>query len=386
MQDDAARALAELYRRHRAAVLAYARRFASAHTADDLASEAFTRTLHAVRQGAGPTGSWRPYLCVVVRNTAAQDAKAQRVHGQFADFEAWSESLPDTTEPERTLLRNEETLLLIRSFRSLPERWQAVLWHRLVDERATAEVAQLLGLTPSGVSTLLARAQEGLRTAYLQAHIREGGDAECQHYAGLMGSVVRNRGTRHRGLVRHLDGCDRCSTAFADIEHLNARLRALAPFALLLGWGSTDLSGSTPSGSSSAATKASGGSIAPDAGWMAAHPWLLSLTAAATAATAASVIAFTGSGLTTATNPQAAPLSAVSPTTAPIAGALFPAGTTAAAQEPTAQPSQASVTPKPSPSRPTSAAPAPSRSAAPAPSRSAAPAPSRSATDQSAEG
>ncbi|NUK13351.1 RNA polymerase subunit sigma-24, partial [Streptomyces lunaelactis] len=51
----------EVYRRHRSAVLSYARTCCrDPHTAEDLVSEAFARTLQAVRAGGGPEAAWRP--------------------------------------------------------------------------------------------------------------------------------------------------------------------------------------------------------------------------------------------------------------------------------------------------------------------------------------
>ncbi|NUK46128.1 RNA polymerase subunit sigma-24, partial [Streptomyces lunaelactis] len=53
----------ELYRRHRTAVLSYARRCCrDPHTAEDLVSEAFARTLQAGGAGGGPGTAWRPDL------------------------------------------------------------------------------------------------------------------------------------------------------------------------------------------------------------------------------------------------------------------------------------------------------------------------------------
>ncbi|MFD4032610.1 RNA polymerase sigma factor [Streptomyces sp. NPDC058637] len=47
-------AVEELYRRHADVVLAYARACCrDPHTAEDMASEAFTRTVQAVRDGQG---------------------------------------------------------------------------------------------------------------------------------------------------------------------------------------------------------------------------------------------------------------------------------------------------------------------------------------------
>nr|PPQ62016.1 hypothetical protein C5F59_39235 [Streptomyces sp. QL37] len=63
---------AELYGRHGAAVQAYARMCCrDVRTAEDLASEAFVRTIQAVRAGGRPEASWRPYLLAVIRRTAS---------------------------------------------------------------------------------------------------------------------------------------------------------------------------------------------------------------------------------------------------------------------------------------------------------------------------
>src|SRR5689334_17506736 len=75
----AAKALEELYRRHRAPVLAYAHSCTrDTHTAEDLTSEAFARALRALRGGRGPDGAWRPYLLTTVRRTAAAWSVTER--------------------------------------------------------------------------------------------------------------------------------------------------------------------------------------------------------------------------------------------------------------------------------------------------------------------
>ena len=67
----------ELYQRHHAAVLGYARGLVrDQHMAEDLTSEAFVRTFAALRRGLGPRGACRPYLYTVVRNAAVDWARA----------------------------------------------------------------------------------------------------------------------------------------------------------------------------------------------------------------------------------------------------------------------------------------------------------------------
>ncbi|RCG19002.1 hypothetical protein DTL70_25745 [Streptomyces diacarni] len=88
-------ALDELYRRHHPAVLAYARTCCrDPHTAEDLGSEAFTRTLQAVRAGGGPTEAWRPYLLTAVRRTAAAWSETARRTELAPDFDRWLSETP----------------------------------------------------------------------------------------------------------------------------------------------------------------------------------------------------------------------------------------------------------------------------------------------------
>ncbi|MFD7838245.1 RNA polymerase sigma factor [Streptomyces sp. NPDC059761] len=225
-----------LYRRHSAAAFACARRCSrSPQDAEDLVSEAFIRTLQAVRSGAGPRDDWRPYLLSVVRRTAVEWRACAGRTVLTADVEAWCRPGPDGDDPQRRLLDSEDRRLVARSFQALPERWKAVLWHTLVEDDCPHPVPLLLGITPSAVTSLAFRAREGLREAYLRAHLDTAADDRCRHYGSLLGAVIRRRGTRPRGrgLARHLAACRSCSRAYAELLDLNAALRAGAATAVL---------------------------------------------------------------------------------------------------------------------------------------------------------
>ncbi|MFJ3929049.1 sigma-70 family RNA polymerase sigma factor [Streptomyces sp. NPDC090029] len=231
--------MAEVYARHRSAVLAYARTCCrDAHTAEDLAAEAFARTLEAVRAGRGPNGPWRPYLLTVVRRTAMAWLDTARRAELTDDVEQWGGSVPQAEDGEEFALRGEEEDLVVRSFRSLPERWQAVLWHTLVEGESTHRVGTMMGLSASGVGSLAERAREGLREAYLTEHAHGPRAAdECRRYGALMAVAVRRRERRpERHLNRHLAECPSCAKAFRDLTDLNSRLRVVLPGAVLL-WG-----------------------------------------------------------------------------------------------------------------------------------------------------
>ncbi|MER5439862.1 sigma-70 family RNA polymerase sigma factor [Streptomyces sp. NPDC002790] len=242
-------ALAELYGRHHPAVLTYARTFArDPHTAEDLASEAFARVLRAVRSGTGPEAAWRPYLLTVVRNTAGEWAATARRTELSEDFEQWLDSgatavgagtwgAQDAGGDER-MVAMEDRDMIVRGFRALPERWQAALWHSVVEGESAERIGVLLGLSPSGVTSLTARAREGLREAYLGAHAESGSSSEeCRRHGSLLAAAVRRGGARRdRRLGRHLRDCENCRRALTELTYLDGRLGAVLPAGLLL-WG-----------------------------------------------------------------------------------------------------------------------------------------------------
>ncbi|MGW2326057.1 RNA polymerase sigma factor [Streptomyces sp. NPDC001700] len=214
-----------LYRRHHRATLSYARTCCRAlHDAEDLASEAFIRTFQAVRAGGGPRGPWRPYLLTVVRHTALEWSDGDRQVLLTADFESWRQHA-HTADPQWHLVAREDRQLLIRSFRRLPERWQTVLWHTLVEEEPPQRVASLLGISPSGVTSLAFRAREGLRESYLQSHLESAANDRCRHFSAMIGASVRRGGVRGHALARHLAECAFCAHAYKELLGLNAAMR-----------------------------------------------------------------------------------------------------------------------------------------------------------------
>ncbi|WP_050514677.1 sigma-70 family RNA polymerase sigma factor [Streptomyces rimosus] len=234
----------ELYRRHHASVLSYARSCTrDPHTAEDLASEAFTRALQAVQRGAGPESAWRPYLLTVVRRTAAAWAATARRTELSTDFETWLSQMPAGESGEDRALRREDADLALRAFRSLPDRWQTALWHSVVEGESPERIAPLLGLSASGAASLTSRAREGLREAYLAEHASDtAASEECRYFTGLLAASVRSSGRRHRthrGLNRHLANCPRCRRASTELRDLNKLLSIVLPAGVLLWTGAS---------------------------------------------------------------------------------------------------------------------------------------------------
>ncbi|MGA5563850.1 sigma-70 family RNA polymerase sigma factor [Streptomyces platensis] len=268
----------EMYRRHAAAVRRYARSCCrDAHTAEDLTGEVFARTLQAVRGGAGPESAVRAYLLTTVRRVAASWAQTARREQLVEDFAVFAVASAGAPEDDATLdlgadvraMQEAERSMAVRAFRSLPERYQTVLWHTTVEDESPSEVAPLLGLTANATAVLAHRAREGLKQAYLQAHVSQsltdGGD--CARYADRLGAYARGglRMRAERGLRKHLDACPRCRLAALEVADVNQRIGALLPVAFL-GWCAagyavkTAVAGAAGVAAGAAATAGSGGS------------------------------------------------------------------------------------------------------------------------------
>ncbi|MFH8678828.1 sigma-70 family RNA polymerase sigma factor [Streptomyces lydicus] len=238
----------EMYRRHADAVRRYARRCCwDGHTAEDLTGEVFARTLQAVRGGAGPDTAVRAYLLTTVRRVAASWARTARREQLVEDFAVFSVNAAGAARGDDTLelgaevraMHEAEQSMAVQAFRSLPERYQTVLWHTTVEDESPSQVAPLLGLTANATAVLAHRAREGLKQAYLQAHVSQsltaGGD--CARYADRLGAYARGglRMRAERGLRKHLDACARCRTAALEVADVNQRIGALLPVAVI-GW------------------------------------------------------------------------------------------------------------------------------------------------------
>ncbi|MFJ7497267.1 sigma-70 family RNA polymerase sigma factor [Streptomyces sp. NPDC097727] len=250
MRDGDDLAYEELFRRHSDAVRRYARTCCrDAHTADDLTAEVFARTLQAVRRGKGPEEAVRAYLMTAVRHVAAtwtKTAKREQLVDDFAVFAAQASQSSQVSDTDTLdlgadvlAMHEAEQSMAMQAFRSLPERWQAVLWHTTVEDESPSDVAPLFGLTANATAVLASRAREGLKQAYLQAHVSQaltsGGD--CARYADRLGAYARGglRMRAERGLRGHLDECVKCRLAAGELAHVNAGIPALLPVAVI-GW------------------------------------------------------------------------------------------------------------------------------------------------------
>ena len=220
-------AFAELFSRHAGVARGFALRYATdAAEADDIAAEAFFRVLQAVRRGAGPDDNVRGYLLTVVRRLAAE-WRTRRRDVPVADEELSRRVDPDADQAGTRA----EAHLIARAFTSLPQRWRRVLWQVEVEGERPAVVAPGFGLSPNATAALARRAREGLRAAYLQAHVPPAtASTACQAVVDKLGAYTAGlvRGSEAQRIVAHLATCASCRAVHAELADVCAGLRRYA--------------------------------------------------------------------------------------------------------------------------------------------------------------
>ncbi|WP_223691689.1 sigma-70 family RNA polymerase sigma factor [Leifsonia poae] len=227
-------AFAELWRRHARAGLTVARSFTSTFDADDLISEAYAKIYQAIAAGKGPTTAFRAYLFTTIRNIASSWGRAR--HETPIDD---AETIEDPAFSEASTIAALDRSLTATAFRSLPTRWQEVLWYCEVEAMSPQDVAPLLGMKANAVAALAYRAREGLRQAWIQAHIAATpADSDCRWTTERLGAYARKSlGKRDTAkLEDHLASCAKCTIVAAEAHEVGSRL-ALVLLPLTVGVG-----------------------------------------------------------------------------------------------------------------------------------------------------
>ncbi|MET8099045.1 sigma-70 family RNA polymerase sigma factor [Streptomyces sp. NPDC005236] len=400
----------ELYRRHAGAVRRYARTCCrDSHTADDLTAEVFARMLQAVRGGSGPEHAVRAYLLTTVRRVAAnwtRTARREQLVDDFAVFAAQAARGSEVSDDDTLdlgadvrAMHEAEQSMAMRAFLSLPERWQAVLWHTEVEDESPSEVATLFGLDANGTRVLASRAREGLRQAYLQAHVSTTltMDEECARYADRLGAYARGglRTRAERGLRKHLEECARCRLAAGQIKEVAGGIPAVVPVAVIGWFGAAGYAkalafvaggaGAGAAGAAGAAAVAGGGSSGAGAGGGAVlseglgAPVKAGIAAGVVAVAAAAVVlSLVGNG-SPVRRPEARPAASPAveaPVPSPAPPGKSPAPKPPAVVHASAPTTPPSKTPEPAPKPAPKATPSPSPARTPEPTPAPPPKPS----------
>ncbi|MFJ9785913.1 zf-HC2 domain-containing protein [Amycolatopsis sp. NPDC101161] len=164
---------------------------------DELVAEAFTCVLAVLRAGGGPREYLRPYLVATMRDLAG------RGNGP------------------RPVLTDGDDELATAAFHALPARLRTALRSTVADGRTAAELAPVLGVSPTGAEALAARAREALRHAYLQARrFPATGERSCPEARRRLGSWLRGELTDDEAepVAAHVEACVTCRAAVDAVD------------------------------------------------------------------------------------------------------------------------------------------------------------------------
>lgn len=233
VRDGDVSAFDELFRRHVAAAQFVARaQTDNVSDADDVVAEAFASIFQALTEGKGPDQFFRSYLLTAVRRIAYDRNRKARRTQIVSDVDILDTVAVDAD----TVLNAFESSTMAKAFKSLPERWQAALWHVDIEGLKPAAAAPFIGLSPNGVSSLVIRAREGLRQAYLQNHIRVASDDSCAAFSSQLGKYARGglKRASYEKVTAHLEGCPKCTAVLVELNDVQSGMRALV-FPLVVG-------------------------------------------------------------------------------------------------------------------------------------------------------
>jgi RNA polymerase sigma factor (sigma-70 family) len=148
----------EIARRYGPALISFAGSIVPSHRAEDVVQEALLKAYRSLPE-SDPGLKLRPWLYTIVRNTALNDLRDERMH------ERVDEDWDGVPQPPELMARRAELALLFERIKGLPTQQREALVKRELEGRSHEEIATALGATPGAVRALIFRARSALRHA-----------------------------------------------------------------------------------------------------------------------------------------------------------------------------------------------------------------------------
>jgi RNA polymerase sigma factor (sigma-70 family) len=149
-------AFEEIVRRYRSGLVAFASRISSRDSADDVVQDSMVKAHHALLRGDRPETP-RSWLFRIVRNTALNDRRDNRVH------ERLDENYDGVEQPPEAVERRHQLRDLVVAMRKLPRAQREALVQRELEGKGHEQIADSLDLSPGAVRQLIFRARSALR-------------------------------------------------------------------------------------------------------------------------------------------------------------------------------------------------------------------------------
>lgn len=223
----------ELYRLYEGRLYGFAYRLTgSSHDAADLVQETFVRALPRLDRLPAERADVGAYLYATARNLFLKDVERGRRQRPVEEVPEPDEPGPVEDDPQRAaLLRGQQREVRLANARLAP-RQRLVLALRELEERSYAEIGELVGLNENAVAQLISRARQSLREELRLVQVdRSRLPADCQallpHLSAYLDGQLRE--PKRSETLGHLEGCERCQAALADMREASRRYRALVP-------------------------------------------------------------------------------------------------------------------------------------------------------------
>ena len=129
--------------------------------AEDIVADVFDRAYRAWRSGHGPAGRTLPWLLLIARRLVVDRWRRERILRWLPLPDAWTGNEP--RDPGDAEGRAELWLWLAQLSAALPDRQREVVLLRYQRDLSDEDIGEILGLSASGVRTLLSRALATLR-------------------------------------------------------------------------------------------------------------------------------------------------------------------------------------------------------------------------------
>jgi RNA polymerase sigma-70 factor (ECF subfamily) len=134
--------------------------------ADDVVQETWLTAVRRIRRFEPERGSFAAWLHGIAANILRNHFRRGHRRNGRAGFRIGP---PPVAEPPETLLeRREQAERIARTLTVLPERYEAVLRAKYLNRQTMSQIAEAWHESPKAVESLLTRARQAFREAYLR--------------------------------------------------------------------------------------------------------------------------------------------------------------------------------------------------------------------------
>jgi len=159
-------AIVDLYDRHSSGIFRYAYRLlGNQDMAEECVAETFSRFLHAVKAGKGPSDNVQAYLYRVAHNWVTDQYRRQPQAPLELDLDNHADH---SSNPSTLVHQNLERERVRKALQKLPYEQQKVIELRFLDELPHEEVARFLGKSIDATRALQYRALTALRQLLIE--------------------------------------------------------------------------------------------------------------------------------------------------------------------------------------------------------------------------